>query len=111
MLPEPESKLMDRNYLIKEWEQKSIFIKWSYAWMFLYIYSLIWALTTALSKSVAGERPFVYCTMSHTPQQGRKAPINRNAIRFLVMNTKSHYLIIFIMPVHAIFMVLKTVLV
>lgn len=30
-LPELESKLMDGNYLIKAWEQKSIFIKWSYA--------------------------------------------------------------------------------
>lgn len=30
MLPEPESKLMDRNDLIKAQEQKSIFIKRSY---------------------------------------------------------------------------------
>lgn len=91
MLPEPESKLMDRNYLIKAWEQKGIFIKWSYALMPLYIYSLIWALTTALSKAIAGESPFVYCTMSHTPLQVTKALINRNATGFLVMNTKSHY--------------------
>lgn len=61
----------------------------------LYTYSLIWALTTALSKAIAGESPFVYCTMSHTPLQVTKALINRNATGFLVMNTKSHYLVFF----------------
>lgn len=63
--------------------------------MSLYIYSLIWALTTALSKSVAGEGPFVYCTVTHTPLQVTKALINRNASGFLVMNTECHYLVFF----------------
>lgn len=73
MLPEPESKLMDRNYLIKAWEQKSIFIKWSYAWMSLYIYSLIWALTTAFSKSVAGEGPFVLHRDTYPPASNKSS--------------------------------------
>ena len=61
----------------------------------LHLYLLIQALTTALSKCVAGERPVLYCTMLRILVQITKALINRNATGFLVMNTKSHYLVFF----------------